>query len=391
MSSMYPPYGDASSRRCQHCGRPLAPSEVYCSTCGEYNFLTSTNGATERAQPPTNTPWGGPAPQTFYGGGQYGGQPPAPPGPNTFLGGNLAPPPPQQPVYFGNPYGTPQQPLYSTLAPPPMAGFQQSNLHGYQNGYQPVGLHQPPARKRGPKIGLIVGIVIMLVILVGGGAGYFYVKSHTDKAMTNVPTASSPTPTTPPLFSDSFQNNNNGWDLTSISGKYSVKVGGGSMVLEDDDNKLLWELVPGTKVYSNFKLVVDATLSRGDQSNGYGVYIRGASNQNSELATYYRFELYGDGTYAIFKGVVDASGNSQGNKLVDYTTDPAIQKQGSVNHIAIIANGPGMTFILNGQTLKVVTDTSYTGGSVALFVSNLPAPTPPDAQATFNNLAIYPL
>ncbi len=390
MSSMYPPYGDASSRRCQHCGRPLAPSEVYCGTCGEYNFLTSTNGATERAQPPTNTPWGGPAPQTFYGGGQYGGQPPAPPGPNTFLGGNLASPP-QQPVYFGNPYGTPQQPLYSTLAPPPMAGFQQSNLHGYQNGYQPVGLHQPPARKRGPKIGLIVGIVIMLVILVGGGVGYFYVKSHTDKAMTNVPTASSPTPTTPPLFSDSFQNNNNGWDLTSISGKYSVKVGGGSMVLEDDDNKLLWELVPGTKVYSNFKLVVDATLSRGDQSNGYGVYIRGASNQNSELATYYRFELYGDGTYAVFKGVVDASGNSQGNKLVDYTTDPAIQKQGSVNHIAIIANGPGMTFILNGQTLKVVTDTSYTGGSVALFVSNLPAPTPPDAQATFNNLAIYPL
>ncbi len=231
----------------------------------------------------------------------------------------------------------------------------------------------------------------MLVILVGGGVGYFYVKSHTDKAMTNVPTASSPTPTTPPLFSDSFQNNNNGWDLTSISGKYSVKVGGGSMVLEDDDNKLLWELVPGTKVYSNFKLVVDATLSRGDQSNGYGVYIRGASNQNSELATYYRFELYGDGTYAVFKGVVDASGNSQGNKLVDYTTDPAIQKQGSVNHIAIIANGPGMTFILNGQTLKVVTDTSYTGGSVALFVSNLPAPIPPDAQATFNNLAIYPL
>jgi len=241
------------------------------------------------------------------------------------------------------------------------------------------------------QVGLIVGIVIMLVILVGGGVGYFYVKSHTDKAMTNVPTASSPTPTTPPLFSDSFQNNNNGWDLTSISGKYSVKVGGGSMVLEDDDNKLLWELVPGTKVYSNFKLVVDATLSRGDQSNGYGVYIRGASNQNSELATYYRFELYGDGTYAVFKGVVDASGNSQGNKLVDYTTDPAIQKQGSVNHIAIIANGPGMTFILNGQTLKVVTDTSYTGGSVALFVSNLPAPIPPDAQATFNNLAIYPL
>jgi len=270
-------------------------------------------------------------------------------------------------------------------------GFQQSDIHGYQNGYQPVGLHQPPARKRDLKIGLVVGIIILLVVLVGGGVGYFYVTSNVDKATTNVPSVPSPIPTTPPLFSDSFQNNNNGWDLTSISGKYSVKVGGGSMVLEDDDNKLLWELVPGTKVYSNFKLLVDATFSRGDQSNGYGVYIRGASNQNSELATYYRFELYGDGTYAVFKGVVDATGNSQSNKLVDYTTDPTIQKQGRVNHIAIIANGPSMTFILNGQTLKVVSDTGYTGGSVALFVSNLPAPTPPGAQATFNNLAIYPV
>ena len=386
MSSMYPPYGDASARRCQRCGRPLAPSEVYCGTCGEYNFLTSTNGATERAQPP-GAPWGGSAPQTFYGGGQ----PAVPPGPNTFLRGNFAPPPPPQPIYSSNPYGTPQQPLYSTLAPPPMVGFQQSDL----NGYHPMGLHQPPARKRVPKIGLIVGIllliIILMIILVGGGVGYFYIISHLEKTTTNVPSASSPTPTIPPLFSDSFQNNNNGWDLTSISGKYSVKVGGGSMVLEDDDNKLLWELVPGTKVYSDFKLVVDATLSRGDQSNGYGVFIRGASNQNSELATYYRFELYGDGTYAVFKGVLDATGNSQSNTLVDYTMDPAIQKQGNVNHITIIANGPSMAFIVNGQTLKVPTDTSYTGGSVALFVSNLPAPTPPGAQATFNNLAIYPV
>jgi hypothetical protein len=387
MSSMYPPYDDASARRCQRCGRPLAPSEVYCGTCGEYNFLTSTNGATERAQPP-GAPWNGPAPQTFYGGGQ----PAAPPGPNTFLGGNFVPlPPSQQPVYSSNPYGTPQQPLYSTLAPPPMVGFQQSDMHGYQNGYHPVGLHQPPARKSGPKIGWIVGIILLIIILVGGGAGYFYVASHLEKTTANVPSTSSPTPTIPPLFSDSFQNNNNGWDLTSISGKYSVKVGGGSMVLEDDDNKLLWELIPGTKVYSDFKLVVDATLSQGDQSNGYGVFIRGSSNQNNELATYYRFELYGDGTYTVFKGVLNATGNSQSNTLVDYTMDPAIQKQGSVNHIAIIANGPDMTFIVNGQTLKVVTDTSYTGGSVALFVSNLPAPTPPGAQATFNNLAIYPV
>jgi len=269
-----------------------------------------------------------------------------------------------------------------------MVGFQHSKMNGYQNGHQPVGLRQPRLPNRTLNIALVVGVLILLVILVAGGVGWFFLKNQTSRVSNVSPT---PTPSVPPLFSDSFQNNNNGWDLTSVTGKYTVKVGGGSMVLEDDDNKLLWELVPGTKVFSNFKLTVDATLSRGDQSNGYGVFIRGASNQNSQLATYYRFELYGDGTYAVFKGVVDANGNSKSNALVDDTMDSAIQKQGTVNHVTIDANGPSMAFIVNGQTLTTVTDQSYAGGSVALFVSNLPPPTPPVAQATFNKLAIYPV
>lgn len=382
MSSMYPPYSDASARRCQRCGRPLAPSEVYCGTCGEYNFPTATNGATAETQFSTGKPWVGPAPQA-----SYGAPPPAQSGQNTYFDGNYASPS-QHTMYPNNPYAAPQPPLYSTLAPPPTAGFQQNTFNGYQNNHNPGRNYRPPAPKRGLNIGLIIGVLILLVLLIGGGVGFFYVKNQATKT-TSIP--ATPTPSVPPLFHDSFQNNNNGWDLTSVSGKYSVKVGGGSMVLEDDDNKLLWELIPGSKLYGNFKLTVDAALSRGDQGNGYGVFIRGASNQNSELATYYRFELYGDGTYAVFKGVTDANGNSQSNKLVDYTMNSAIQKQGSVNQITIIANGPSMTLIVNGQTLTTVSDPSYTNGSVALFVSNLPAPTPPGAQATFNNLALYPL
>jgi len=268
-----------------------------------------------------------------------------------------------------------------------MVGFQQNNLNIYQNGNRPGVLRQPPAPKRSPNIGLIVGILIVIVILLGGGVGFFYISGRLNKPASAVqPT---PTPSGPPLFSDSFQNNNNGWDLTSVAGQFSVKVGGGSMILEDDNHTLIPEIIPGTKLYDNFRLTVDATLSRGDQNNGYGVYIRGASNQNSDLATYYRFELYGDGTYAVFKGVVDATGTSQSNPLVSYTMNSAIQKQGTVNHITIIANGPSMTLIVNGQTITTVTDSSYTNGSIALFVSNLPAPTPPVAQAIFNNLAIY--
>jgi hypothetical protein len=48
-----------------------------------------------------------------------------------------------------------------------------------------------------------------------------------------------------------------------------------------------------------------------------------------------------------------------------------------------------MTFSVNGQVVKIVTDNTYTTGSIALFVSNLPNTTP-GVQATFANLAVYP-
>jgi hypothetical protein len=191
------------------------------------------------------------------------------------------------------------------------------------------------------------------------------------------------------LFADSFNNNNNGWDLQGAAGRFSVALGNGTLALEDDDNKLLWELVPGNRTFRDFQLSVDAVLSKGDQINGYGVYIRGALNQDTELATYYRFELYGDGTYAVFKGTIDSSGKSTASQMINYTDSPAIQKEGGRNHIVINANGSAMTLIVNGETLKVITDSSYTSGSIALFVSNVQN-AHAGAQATFSNLAIYP-
>jgi hypothetical protein len=263
---------------------------------------------------------------------------------------------------------------------------------GMSQPYQPASFAQPPERKSGPKVGLIIGVVVLLLIIVGGSIfGYLYVsKSHSSPSVQKTPTiAPTPTPKGNPIFSDSFTDNEHDWDTTSKVGTFSVKIGGGSLVLEDDDNKLLWELVPGGRNYGDFFLTVDAILSKGTQSNGYGIYIRGASNQNAEIATYYRFELYGDGTFAIFEGTVDATGTSKSKPLVDYTTSSAILKQGQVNHIAISAKGQTMSLIVNGQMLKTITDNTYASGSIALFVSNLPN-TSPGAQATFSHFNIYP-
>jgi len=192
-----------------------------------------------------------------------------------------------------------------------------------------------------------------------------------------------------PLFADNFSNDASGWNLQSSPTNYTVTLGNSVLGLKVEKHNLLWELLPGERTFSNFTLTVRAVLSQGDQNNGYGVYIRGTSDQETDLATYYRFELYGDGSYAIFKGTSISGGNSIATKMVDYTLNPAIKKSGEVNQIMIIAKGPALSFIVNGQLLKAITDTSFSSGSIAFFVSNLPQ-AKPGAQAQFSQFAIYP-
>jgi hypothetical protein len=409
MSSAYPTFGGPPAQRCLRCGTPLPPNVVTCVNCGTYNPVSQPGASSEQGQ----VQWGGSQSQTSFGGGQYTesqwGQPPVSPPQNNQWGQ-----PPAQPQ--NNAYGTPYTPQPSS--PPnsfyPMPGQnQQSNYNNYNaapqqganyfapaatyqgyapanmNGYTPVGYNQPPQPKRGPKVGFIVGIVLLLILLIGGAfAGYFFVKNHNQNSTASnaTPTVVS-TPTVTPLFSDSFTNNNTGWDLTSNPGKFSVKVGDGSLVLEDDENKLLWEVIPG-KSFADFRLDVNATLTKGDSTNGYGVLIR-AANQGGDIGMYYRFELYGDGTYAVFKGYLDTSGTTQSSKVQGYIANAAIAKAGQVNHITIIAKGPVMTLMVNGQSVYTYTDDNYKSGSIALFVSNLPGLTP-IAQATFKNLAVFP-
>jgi hypothetical protein len=248
---------------------------------------------------------------------------------------------------------------------------------------------QSPSQKRATFLYLITVVLVIVVIAFAGlhSAGISLTALTPHRATT--PTVAYPLPKVVPLFADSFLNDVSGWNLQSSPGNYAVNVGNGTLTMTVDKNKLLWELLPGTISYADFTLTVNAVLTKGDQNNGYGLYIRGAAGPGSDLETYYRFELYGDGSYAIFKGTVAQNGNSTATKIVDYTLSSAIQKQGKLNHIMIFANGASMSFIVNGQLLKTFTDASYAAGSIALFASNLPE-AKPGIQVQFSQLAIYP-
>ncbi|MBA2392026.1 MAG: DUF1080 domain-containing protein [Ktedonobacteraceae bacterium] len=257
-----------------------------------------------------------------------------------------------------------------------------------------------PARKRVEKdksplqkrATLLYFLTVVVVIIIGTFAGLHAAGISPSSLLPHAakpPAVTYPLPNVNPLFADSFINDASGWNLQSSPGNYTVNVGNGVLTMETSKNKLFWEPLPGLISYSDFTLTINAALTKGDQNNGYGLYIRGTAGQGSDMNTYYRFELYGDGSYAIFKGAVDQNGNPTATKIVKYTLSPAIQKQGKSNHIMIFARGASMSFIVNGQLLKTFTDTSYTAGSIALFASNL-AEAKPGMQVQFSQFAIYP-
>lgn len=452
MSSMYP-FGGAAARLCMRCGAPLGAKESQCSRCGTYNPLPQGQqfGMSQQgAQGASGPGWGMQAPQAPQfpqagNAGWPGAMEPSGPGWGSTAQAGGAWPQQNNPFAEQNQQAMPSQPLQQNIfASPNGTGFpgqnqspfnnsfstfpqnpnqaspntffnatQQQNGFGAsspQNGFgaSPWNTLNNPAKpawmkgqnadddkgkgKKRPSRGAIAVIVIVLIAVIGGGvfAGYKILKSnHSTPTATTTPAIATPTGT--PLFRDTFQNNSAGWDTTQPTGAKITLANNGKLVLESDNNQLFPELLPGGKPYGDFRLDVDAGLTKGNQANGYGVFIRGASTQNSTLGLYYRFEVYGDGSFVVYKGAQDASGKQQDDPLTSVNAPPnkAINPQGQMNHLTIIAKGSLLEFLVNGIAVTSFTDASYKSGTVALFVSNV-RNVSGGAQATFQNLAIFP-
>lgn len=412
MSWAYPPADSQIMRRCLRCGTPLPPDGTICVNCGMYNAFPQNGWGRNQGQFRTHSQQQ-PQPtsqeqQQWAAQGQHIQAPSGPLGGNSgmpaaasqgqSIGWNQAPATGSQPSQQAWPAQT-IQPLaqyQSFPLQPAHNSFVQgtSGADGYYQVSQVPWLGGSsdyfPAQEEqeGLPVGRIVLFALLALLIIGGGlAGIFYLNGQKQGSTTASPTFVITTPTTKPLFSDTFMNDKAGWPLSSVPGVSFERVGGGLMTIEDDNNRLQWEILPG-KTFADFRLDIDATLTKGDPSNAYGVYIRGSSTANSPLGTYYRLELYGDGTFAAFKGALDSNGNTIDEKIT-YQANAAILTEGHTNHITIIAKGSAMTFMVNGVTIEKYSDTAYRGGLIALFVSNLPG-LPKGAQATFAKLAIFP-
>ena len=164
--------------QCSRCGTPVQQGMAFCPNCG-------TPYASAQNAPIPQTQYAGPssyaptvAAQPYNAGQAF--PPPASPSPsqpgyNDYNRQSPGPYAPQAPAPYETPggYGTPPPPpnafnvqsAYGTPPPPP-------NMYGAPFAPAPgafVPQAQPP-RKKGPNVGLIIGIILLLLVVVGGGA-----------------------------------------------------------------------------------------------------------------------------------------------------------------------------------------------------------------------------
>ena len=163
--------------QCSSCGMALPTGAMFCTNCG----VKVSNQGTPGTQPPESSQVNPTIPASpYYDPAQFASpssQPATPPNAYGAPSYNTpqqysydAPPPPSA-------YGVSPSPnLYGTPPPPPpnsyVASPPPSNPYGAPYAPPPgsfIPPNQPPTRRQGPRIGLIIGIVVLLLLLIGGG------------------------------------------------------------------------------------------------------------------------------------------------------------------------------------------------------------------------------
>ena len=176
------------------------------------------------------------------------------------------------------------------------------------------------------------------------------------------------------LFEDEFSDETSGWlEATDVEASQGYRNDQLFFEVRAPD-LIAWDN-PGCN-FQDFVLEVEARQVSGALENSFGVLLRYIDDGN-----FYRFDLTGDGYYAVSK-----SEYREWNILVDWQESAHVKPLGEVNLIKVVCQGPRMTFYVNGQELVSVEDSSFERGDVGLFASTFANP---NIEAEFDNLEIW--
>jgi len=292
--------------------------------------------------------------------------------------------------YTSSPYGTTPQDPYrqNPYNATPYAPY---------SGSPPTPVPPSPAKRPGNRIGLIVGIVLLVLILIGGGV--FLLLSHSGPSSPSIPpanatatananaaasaTAALQNPYTHSgtlAFSDPLSDNSkgHGW---STDAPNCIFTGGTYHAIAPDVNYEDYCLA-GVSNYSDFALEAQMQIVKGDDG---GLAFRVTSTNPTNQ--FYFFIIGQDGTYSF--DLVTGNSGSDVKALVSSTSaNPAIhQGLNQTNLIAVVAQGNTFMLYVNHKLINKVTDSTYTGGQIGFIAYPNTNPT----EVAFSNLKVWTL
>jgi hypothetical protein len=241
--------------QCSTCGFTLSEGATFCTNCGA-NQYSQGNVGNQPARSSQVEP-------TVAASSPY--QTPS-----------MNPSPNQQavpPTVYGAPYSTPQQYSYDAPPPPPPANVYAStpppNAYGTPyaqtpGSYVPPGQPPtPPTRRKGPGVGLIIGIIVLLLVLVGGGLLAIRAASGSSNTNTATPTASTASTTattsiTPAVTPTSGTTLPSNAQIDPAAAAIITKAQTSSAIDSNDlPSHLTSNFSPGQNVYVTFNLTTN--------------------------------------------------------------------------------------------------------------------------------------
>jgi hypothetical protein len=165
---------------------------------------------------------------------------------------------------------------------------------------------------------------------------------------------------TPLPYADDFSNPDSGWKTASDEALQIQYQDGALHFLLNELDTITWS-APKDKRFGDFVLDVDATQVAGPNDNAYGVIFRYQDDRN-----FYRFDISGDGYYALFKRKDGAW-----TKLQDYAETAAVQQGNATNHLRVTAKGNQFTLNVNGETVKTFSDSDFANGNIGVAAGTL--------------------
>ncbi len=179
-------------------------------------------------------------------------------------------------------------------------------------------------------------------------------------------------------FTENFQDNHLRWPRDNWNG-LTPAMGGNAYTLSITNTSEAFFICPDMAkvgmLPSDFTLTTQITQTQGDPDAFYGLIFHLSENQNVSNPSTYAFVIKGNGNCGLFKY---GPHEQRGFKSISALSDcPSIQVASS-NTLQVMARSNAFTFLINGSTVpfngpeqsdQSVSDSSYSGGQIGLFVS----------------------